>query len=252
VDFSGRANAEKDKQLVIRAAKVSDAARLIEHLYRHLAESGKQGSPVFGFPPALSPAEAIERLSEGYGRPLTELGWERAFVLVEPTDPAVPGGQRGSEPPSEGAGNIVGHCELRTDGLPVRQHRATLGMGLERSFTGRGLGGRLLDAVLTFAERATTLRWIDLGVFVGNEPALRLYQRFGFVETGRVRDMFRLADGTSIDDVQMSLALPRKAGSQGALLRASTNAAVLRADSRTASSRPRRHRCRPPGQPGLG
>jgi RimJ/RimL family protein N-acetyltransferase len=196
--------AQQDKHLVIRAAKPSDAARLVEHLYRHLAESGKGGSPVFGFPPALSAAEAIERLDEGYGRPLTDLGWERAFLLVEPDEPGSSGHA------GEGAGNIVGHCELRTDGLPVRRHRATLGMGLERAFTGRGLGGRLLDATLTFAERATSLRWIDLGVFVGNEPARRLYQRVGFVETGRVRDMFRLADGTSIDDIQMSLRLPRE------------------------------------------
>lgn len=209
---------EKDKNLVIRQARVSDAARLIEHLYRHLAESGKQGSPVFGFPPALSPAEAIERLTEGYGRPLTELGWERAFVLVQvDTGPSLtrqpkPGAASGAHGEAEARmeeGLIVGHCELRTDGLPVRRHRATLGMGLERPYTGRGWGQRLLDATLTFAERATSLGWIDLGVFVGNEPALRLYQRSGFVETGRVRDMFRLVDGTSIDDIQMSLTLPR-------------------------------------------
>ena len=105
--------------------------------------------------------------------------------------------------------NIVGHGELRTDGMPSRAHRAHLGMGIERAYTRRGHGPELLTRLLAFARDETTLDWIDLGVFVPNVPAQKLYQRFGFLETGRVDDMFRLANGVSVGDIQMTLRLSR-------------------------------------------
>ncbi len=183
--------------LVVRPAAVADAARVVEHFFRHMDESGKGGSPHFGPPPALSPAECIQRLAEGLARSLDEPGWERTFVLVEPASCHLD------------VDKIVGHAELRTDGMPSRAHRAQLGMGLERAYTRQGHGGRLLSAVLAFARAETRLAWIDLGVFVPNVPAQKLYRRAGFVETGRVEDMFRLADGVSVGDIQMTLRLSR-------------------------------------------
>jgi L-amino acid N-acyltransferase YncA len=52
------------------------------------------------------------------------------------------------------------------------------------------------------------LEWIDSEVFGHNEPALNLHRRVGFVEAGRVPDMFRL-DGRSVDDVRLVLAVNR-------------------------------------------
>jgi ribosomal protein S18 acetylase RimI-like enzyme len=186
--------------VIVRPARLADAARVVEHLFRHMAESGRGGSPYFGPPPVLSPAECLARLTEGMSRGLDEPGWERTFLLVElaanPLD----------------ADAIVGHGELRTDGMPSRQHRASLGMGIERAYTGRGHGPRLLDAIVGFARNETQLAWIDLGVVADNRPARVLYERFGFVATGRVDDMFRLPDGTRIDDIQMTLAIDRGAG----------------------------------------
>lgn len=183
--------------LIVRPAAQADVARVVEHFFRHMPESGKGGSPHFGPPPALSPAECLERLAEGLSKTLDTPGWERTFVLVVP---------RSNDLDSD---KIVGHAELRTDGMPSRAHRAQLGMGIERAYTGQGHGGRLLEALLAFARDETRLAWIDLGVFVPNLPAQKLYRRFGFVETGRVDDMFRFPDGTSVGDIQMTLRLSR-------------------------------------------
>jgi len=183
--------------LVVRPAALSDVARIVEHFFRHMPESGKGGSPPFGPPPALSPAECLQRLAEGLARSLDEPGWERTFLLVAPAVHDLD------------VDKIVGHAELRTDGMPSRAHRAHLGMGIERAYTRQGHGPRLLEALLAFAREETRLAWIDLGVFVPNVPAQKLYQRFGFVETGRVDDMFRFPDGSSVGDIQMTLRLSR-------------------------------------------
>lgn len=184
--------------LHLRPATVADVPRLVEHFYRHLPESGRGGAPHFGPPPVLSPAEIIERLTDGLSRPLDAPGWERSFVLV--SNPSAP---------NLDDVKILGHAELRADGMPSRSHRACLGMGIERAYTRRGYGPRLLQAVLAFAREETSLAWVDLGVFAQNRPAHELYLRAGFVETGRVVDMFRMPDGTRIDDIQMTLAIPR-------------------------------------------
>ncbi len=183
--------------LVVRPATPADVARIVEHLFRHMDESGKGGSPHFGPPPTLSPAECMERLSEGLSRTLDQPGWERTFLLVTPAANNLD------------VDKIVGHGELRTDGMPSRAHRAHLGMGLERAYTGRGHGPRLLSRLLQFAREETKLAWIDLGVFVPNIPAQKLYRRFGFIETGRVEDMFRMPNGDRVGDIQMTLRLSR-------------------------------------------
>ena len=184
--------------LVVRRAQLSDVARIVEHFFRQADESGKGGSPHFGPPPALSPSECIQRLAEGLGRSLDEPGWERTFLLVQP----------GMHPLD--VEKIVGHGELRADGMPSRSHRAQLGMGIERAYTRQGHGARLLGSLLIFALQDTRLDWIDLGVFEPNLPAQKLYRRFGFVETGRVEDMFRLGEGVSVGDIQMTLRLSRE------------------------------------------
>src|SRR5262249_16983551 len=117
--------------------------------------------------------------------------WGRAWLLVQ------------DQPPRR----VAGHVELRGGRIRAELHRATLGMGIRRAFTGKGYGRALLERAIAWARDEAHLAWIDLGVFTGNDPARRLYDRFGFVEVGRRIDAFRTDSGVSIEDVQMSLAL---------------------------------------------
>ncbi|TDC05629.1 N-acetyltransferase, partial [Streptomyces sp. 8K308] len=50
----------------------------------------------------------------------------------------------------------------------------------------RGVGDLLLDAVERWAARGGA-ELLRLGVFEGNEHALALYRRRGFLPTGRIR-----------------------------------------------------------------
>jgi ribosomal protein S18 acetylase RimI-like enzyme len=62
-----------------------------------------------------------------------------------------------------------------------------IGMGIASGHRGRGLGGDLLDALLT-AARARGVEGVSLSVENGNSRARRLYERRRFVVAGRVGD----------------------------------------------------------------
>jgi RimJ/RimL family protein N-acetyltransferase len=86
-------------------------------------------------------------------------------------------------------------------------HRATLGMGMMRAYTGQGHGRRLIDALVRWSRDEANLAWIDLGVFSGNVRARKLYERMGFAMIGVREDAFHLESGPVVDDVLMALRL---------------------------------------------
>lgn len=156
----------------------------------HVAESGREGSPIFALSRSVSRDDIRTRSLERWSRDISEALWGRAWLLWAP------------EPM-----RVVGHIELVGGRVPAELHRAVLGMGMLRAFTGKGHGRRLIDTAVAWARSEAKLHWIDLGVFATNTPARKLYARMGFVEVGFRRDAFRVDGGVSIDDVQMSLTL---------------------------------------------
>lgn len=82
-------------------------------------------------------------------------------------------------------------------------HAAGLGMGVHDAFTGRGIGAALIGAMLDAADNWLALRRIELTVFPDNAPAIRLYERHGFVREGLKRqDAFRA--GAYVDSLLMA------------------------------------------------
>ena len=168
----------------------SDLEAFTEHLVRHMNESGRNGSILFAPYPTDSVWKEPERKDQLVSRlqkPMTEPGATRIWGLFEQD-------------------NVIGHVDLKVASLVTASHRAILGMGLEERYRGKGEGSRLLDTAIGWARRSELFAWIDLRTFGHNDAALRLYRRAGFVEQGRLADMFRIA-GKSIDDVLMSLEL---------------------------------------------
>jgi putative acetyltransferase len=68
-----------------------------------------------------------------------------------------------------------------------RAHAGSIGMGVDQDFQGRGVGTALLAALIDLADNWYNLRRIELEVYTDNEPAVRLYQRHGFVIEGTHR-----------------------------------------------------------------
>ncbi|MCI6038793.1 MAG: GNAT family N-acetyltransferase [Candidatus Limiplasma sp.] len=104
-------------------------------------------------------------------------------------------------------GALAANCALMSKGRQRKlRHRAEIAIAVRKSCWGLGLGSALLNRVLTLAK-ALGYEQLELEVIDGNDRALRLYERLGFVQTGRTPRAFRYDDGSYRDEIQMVLRL---------------------------------------------
>ena len=99
-------------------------------------------------------------------------------------------------------GEIAGTCQVVCMNRVKTRHRATVSIALRRAYWGQGISGVMFEEMEAFArERGVTQ--LELAYAQGNDRARRLYDRLGFVETGRGPDAIRLRDGTLLDEIFM-------------------------------------------------
>jgi putative acetyltransferase len=119
-----------------------------------------------------------------------------------------------SETPPDGMTCIVAALEGRIVGVASvtqhggrRSHVGDIGMSVHDEFCGHGIGSTLMAALVDLSDRWLNLKRLELTVYVDNEPAIRLYQKFGFeMEGTRRRDVFR--DGRYVDSYAMARLRP--------------------------------------------
>ena len=172
----------------IRLAELSDIVDLVDHDIRHFREPGFQGQLAHPFPQSheWNRDKMMDDKIQAWPKDVKEEQWARSFIIVDD-------------------GNIRGHLNLKNL-FSGTLHRAQLGMGLEESIRGRGLGKELLKTGVQWARTQNSLHWIDLSVFAHNTPARKLYSSHGFIEIATFPDRLRVED-VSIDDVYMTLNL---------------------------------------------
>ena len=157
------------------------------HLSQHLAQSGREGNPIYTPLEDYPTVEEIKKTTIQQSKnPLHITPWIRLWVLHDDDY------------------NVFGHFELRSGHLDSTLHRCTLSLGIDPPYQGKGYASQLMQMGIDWAKDQLELDWIDLRVFSHNEPALKLYKRFQFEEIGRVKDCFRVF-GQSITDIHMIL-----------------------------------------------
>ena len=82
---------------------------------------------------------------------------------------------------------------------------ADLGLMVAADQRGRGIGRALLSAAVDWAREIGVTK-LELHVFPWNEPAIRLYERFGFEREG-VRRGHYLREGEEVDAILMAYRL---------------------------------------------
>ncbi len=108
---------------------------------------------------------------------------------------------------------LVGAAGLSVQTRPKSRHKATLfGMVVAPPHGGRGVGRRLVEAVLHYARTRPPLVLVQLTVSRGNDTALALYQRCGFVEFG-VEPLATVGEHGFVDKLHLWCDL-REAGAQ--------------------------------------
>jgi RimJ/RimL family protein N-acetyltransferase len=91
---------------------------------------------------------------------------------------------------AQAADALVGRLSVARDPHPASFHVADLGLMVSPSHRRRGIGRALLQAAADWA-RDTGVTKLELHVFPHNEPALALYEDFGFVKEGYRRRHYR-------------------------------------------------------------
>jgi ribosomal protein S18 acetylase RimI-like enzyme len=100
-------------------------------------------------------------------------------------------------------GEVIGWCDISPLRFPGMTHCGRLGMGVRNGFRGLGIGEKLIRQTIAKAKEKGLER-IELEVFASNQPAIRLYEKVGFVVEG-VKKKARKLDGIYDDILDMAL-----------------------------------------------
>ena len=94
---------------------------------------------------------------------------------------------------------VVGELGLSTfPHAARRRHAARLGMSVRDDWQGKGIGSALMQAATNLADKWLNILRMELEVYTDNEPAIRLYKKFGFEVEGTQRS-FAYRDGKFVD-----------------------------------------------------
>lgn len=99
---------------------------------------------------------------------------------------------------------IVGHSFVERMPFSALRHVVRLTVVVHPGHDGRGVGTALIKHLQGWASERQDVRKIELLVRQTNTEAVRLYQRLGFREEGRLKDRVRLPDGRFVDDLAMA------------------------------------------------
>ncbi len=145
--------------VVIRPAQPADAAAMLAYLEDI---SGETDNITFGpgeFGNTLAQEEAfIERTGQS----------DNSLMLVATVEE-----------------RLVGTLTFDGGKRPRLRHQGGMGITVRRDCWGLGVGGRLMATLIAWARAGGVIRKINLHVREDNARAIALYQRFGFVVTGK-------------------------------------------------------------------
>ena len=91
---------------------------------------------------------------------------------------------------------LVGMCDISPISNKVRyKHRSRVGVSVLKEFWGLGIASELMKCII---EKAKTVNFeqMELQVVDTNESAIHLYSKFGFCETGYIKNAIKYTDGS--------------------------------------------------------
>jgi RimJ/RimL family protein N-acetyltransferase len=103
---------------------------------------------------------------------------------------------------AEAPEGIVGRLSVGRDPHPASSHVADLGLMVAKGHRRQGIGRALLERAAEWARGAGVTK-LELHVFPHNEPAIKLYEDFGFRREG-YRERHYRRNGGLVDAVLMA------------------------------------------------
>ena len=102
-------------------------------------------------------------------------------------------------------GKVVGTSELNRRSGGYEGHVGVIGIAIKKGFRDAGIGTEMLKALIDQA-RTMGLKVITLSAFATNKRAIHVYEKVGFVQTGRIPKKF-FKDDEYIDEMIMTKVL---------------------------------------------
>jgi len=102
-------------------------------------------------------------------------------------------------------GALVGRLSVARDAHPASAHVADIGLMVAQGARRQGVGWALLEAAVGWA-RTSGVSKLELHVFPWNEPAIKLYEKFGFEREGYRKGHY-LRAGEMVDAILMAYKL---------------------------------------------
>jgi len=100
-------------------------------------------------------------------------------------------------------GRLIGGVSLRTKGPEVRCAELGIALG-DKTLWGQGYGTDTMRLICALGFQQLDLHRIELWVHAGNERAMHVYRRLGFVHEGTAREAF-FRNGVRVDQHLMGL-----------------------------------------------
>lgn len=182
---------EEKNKIVLRELRITDLPAL-HRLYAGLSEEGK----CFYHPHYFLPKTGIKWLLSMICFSLSTFGGLRKILMK-----VIPNAVFLSVVALDKS-KIIGLCYLKLKARLTEGYRSDFGIMVAERYHGRGIGSRLVEAILKMARENNVYK-IDLEVLQDNKSAFRLYQKYGFKVTGSIpkREYWR---GKHYDIQQMS------------------------------------------------
>jgi RimJ/RimL family protein N-acetyltransferase len=176
--------------VVIREAGVEDA----EGVHSYMREMVSEPGLYIGFEPgefeAMISVENERSWIEGHAEKDSSV----MFIAVETS------GERVGW--NVGDGEVVGLLDCTGTERRAMRHETTLGISVKKEWRGQGIGRRLMERALEWAEGNEVIKRVQLEVYAENVGARKLYEELGFVEEG-VRRRAAWKQGRWMDSVIM-------------------------------------------------
>ncbi|NME72166.1 GNAT family N-acetyltransferase [Flammeovirga aprica] len=173
----------------IQEFKEAELDNFIDYLTEHLSENGKDGNTLFqpiSREFGINVSQLRDKFKVGLIRSYGEPGWRKLWLAKNNQD------------------EIVGHIDIRSYPDQNSSHRVLLGMGVESNHRRMGIGLQMLEYVIHYCDETDRINWLDLQVMSNNQKAINLYSKKGFMEVGKIDDMFRI-DNVSFGSTSMTL-----------------------------------------------
>ncbi len=158
IKFPKKFRTKSGHDLLIRRAKVSDAANMLKYIKQMLTESNYMTS---------SPQDAVKTLQEQQKYIKETANSQGNLFLV-----------------SEIEGQLVGMINFKRGGKERTKHSGEFGISVLKDYWGEGIGNLLLDCLLNYAQHQKGIKKINLRVRSDNNRAIGLYIKKGFKKEG--------------------------------------------------------------------